>query len=241
MDTLTCIWFSIVSVLDEHAGAITTVATIVIAAFTIALASSTKRLWREAKISSRIALRSAQAANTSAKAVMLAERAYVKMSHRPPGLQFREHDVWIEITIKNFGRTPARVTDLVVQSRCLLQNEVMPDKPEYNRPKELIASRSFLVADEELSFAYSPNESIDVDVLKNGTATFCVFGYVDYTDIFNVRHRAGYGRQYRPEYDVKNNFGGSDEEFLKRSNLLYMLQSGYNYDRRREKGEGNDW
>jgi len=45
MDKLTCIWFVIVNVLDSHAGAITTVATIVIAAFTVALAISTKKLW----------------------------------------------------------------------------------------------------------------------------------------------------------------------------------------------------
>src|SRR5437016_1065718 len=68
MDCLTYWWSASIAYLDAHAGAITGVGTAVIAAFTIALAVSTKKLWREAKIASGIAAKSANAAKAAAEA-----------------------------------------------------------------------------------------------------------------------------------------------------------------------------
>ncbi len=54
-----------------------------------------------------------------------------------------------------------------------------------------------------------------------------VFGYVDYIDRFNMRHRSGFARYYM--------LGA------KPNNLMVLTQPGYNYDRERQHGEGNDW
>jgi hypothetical protein len=52
-----------------------------------------------------------------------------------------------------------------------------------------------------------------------------LYGYVDYVDCFNQRHRAGYAREYDPATGT----------------LIFATQPGYNYDRLRIKGEGSDW
>lgn len=45
--------------------------------------------------------------------------------------------------------------------------------------------------------------------------------------------RGGYARQYDPRRD--------DPANENRNNLIFVTQRGYNYDRPRKKGEGNDW
>ena len=70
-------------------------------------------LWRQTKA----AVLSAQAADKSAKAAMLAQRAYVDVSHTPEGLTIEDatdagHRLSVRFHIKNHGRTPADVFSL---------------------------------------------------------------------------------------------------------------------------------
>ena len=55
----------------------------------------------------------------------------------------------------------------------------------------------------------------------------CLLGYVDYMDAFEQRHRFGYARQFVPN--------------TRENNLVFITKPGYNYDRERKHGEGNDW
>ena len=114
LNNLACIWFDIVDVLDRHAGAITTVATIVIAAFTIALAISTKRLWKEAIRSGIIAEKAANAAERSAvvadKSLSTAQRAFVfciEFDQRINVINGSIKEYWIWMNLENVGFTPA--------------------------------------------------------------------------------------------------------------------------------------
>jgi hypothetical protein len=45
------------------------------------------------------------------------ERAYVKISHPSPGIERLDPggEIWLTVSIKNYGRTPARVTDVVLK------------------------------------------------------------------------------------------------------------------------------
>jgi hypothetical protein len=45
---------------------------------------------------------------------------------------------------------------------------------------------------------------------------------------------------YHPEIDERQ-IGQSPEDFARRTNLVFVAQGGYNYDRPRLPGEGNDW
>jgi hypothetical protein len=64
-----------------------------------------------------------------------------------------------------------------------------------------------------------------------------LYGYVDYIDAFGNRHRGGFGQNYYLPYDSRKNYE-SDEAFTARSNLTFLMQDGYNYDRQRKDNEG---
>lgn len=107
--------------LDYVLAAITTIATAVIAAFTITLARSTDKLWKEAisagetaKVAANAAQSSAEAAKLQSTALIAGERAYLGVTRiaffaRSRLTKGREnfHRARAEITIVNAGRTMA--------------------------------------------------------------------------------------------------------------------------------------
>ena len=91
------------------------------------------------------------------------------------------------------------------------------------------------------------NCPVSQEKVGGGMAIY-VIGYVDYIDRFGIRHRCGYGRRYEPAIDDKTSPAYYTEtgefrleDYEKRSNLPFILQAGYNYDRERKKNEGKDW
>lgn len=174
----------------------------------------------------------ADAAKTSAGAVMLAERAYVKMSHVPPGVQWFERNkqmIRVEVEVKNHGRTPASVTDVKIGAKLLENGELLQEPFSY--PTRESVPNAFLVTNEaffhDVHFQFRGQ---DLDATKSGAKKLWIFGHVDYIDTFDTRHRSGYVRVYVPAV-----------EDGKQNNLFYMTEAKYNYDRPRKPGEGNDW
>lgn len=192
--------------------------------------------WRQLKFmkkSTESAEGAAKAANTSAKALMLAERAYVKMSHVPPGIQWHKEDsrsFEIIVEVKNYGRTPTNVTDVVLSIKVLPNEESLPTVPSYTIKQREEIPGGFLMPGDW--FTYTGNfglfDKFD-DVYINKSSKIWVIGYVDYIDVFQQRHRNGYARVYNRWLD-----GGEQ------NNLVLVTQAGYNYDRPRKKDEGND-
>lgn len=190
--------------LQKYSGAISAAATLLIAIFTGTLWRSTGRLWKMTK--------------TSVDAVRQAERAYVKMSHTAPAFDLVKTigQGGLTVEIKNSGRTPATVTDVLLQVNWFGEENPAPNEPEYRIDARRISVGFFLVA-QESSFheirLHIPNEG-DGDELW-------LYGYVDYVDEFNQHHRAGYVRVHledRPE-----------------NNLVFVNRPGWNYDRRRKR------
>jgi len=155
------------------------------------------------------------------------ERAYVKMSHCDPGLQFSEPPgiCSVQIKVHNLGNTPARVTDVNVSHLILPKTSVLPAIPRYETRDEL--EESFLYKDDPFYFIrrFTLADS-DREGMQNGTIKFYLYGYVDYIDQFGNRHRSGYGRQFDPH-------GRPD-------NLRFITQPNYNYDQLRESDLGRD-
>ena len=176
----------------------------------------------------------AKAAKKSADAVMLAERAYVKMSHVPPGIEWHEPDgvgFSVVINVKNYGRTPTTVTDVVLCIKVLPNAESLPAVPGYSVPQREEIPGAFLMPNDWFNYTRSFNlfERLD-DVKHKKSSKLYVYGYVDYIDVFNQRQRGGYARVFNRWLDIG-----------KQNNLVLVTQRGYNYDRQREEGEGNDW
>lgn len=171
------------------------------------------------------------------------ERAYVKMSHFPPGLIIvRDTGIcWVRVSVKNYGRTPARITGAILKLVPLPNSESLPVIPDYRIERAQEQHKVFLVAGDEFFFSqwFNKLEVANLPDVESGGTKLWVYGYVDYIDKFEQRHRAGYARVYDRIADARSSYR-SDEEFEKRSNLVFFPQEGYNYDRRRKKDEGDD-
>jgi hypothetical protein len=154
------------------------------------------------------------------------ERAYVKMS--PNGaISFgpAPGQISISLEIKNHGSTPARVTDLVFTADTFPNGQALPAIPPYRRSAAVV-TRAFLVSG---NFFYHvanlqfPNPA-HVTAASKGVRQLLIFGYVDYIDQFEQRHRGGFARRYN-----------------QLTNIEFVTEPAYNYDRVRLRGEGNDW
>jgi hypothetical protein len=173
----------------------------------------------------------ARAAVTQSEAIIRAERAYVKISHRSPGLSIgpAPNQISLGLEATNHGRTPARIANFVMKIGHRPANRAPPERPPYD-PIDPTRVEAFLVANE--SFNYSPTFVLPDGVLeeiRNAKRRLYLFGYVDYIDQFSCRHRGGYARVYKPETQYAT------------GNLFFVTQAGYNYDRPRRTGEGDDW
>jgi hypothetical protein len=157
------------------------------------------------------------------------ERAYIKMSSLvPPGVVFGpEGRIEVTIEVRNHGITPGRVTDLVGTANTCPLDQNMPPVPNYAR-SPAIAPTAFLVANDFVATTSWLTLAKDqAEQAQRGECKLFVFGLVDYVDQFDQRHRSGFGRRY-----VRGQTG---------NNLVFMEEAGYNYDRVRRPGEGNDW
>lgn len=197
--------FKVKNALSDWQPVLVALGTLAIAAFTWRLWVATAGLWRHARA---------------------VERAYVKMSHLPPGIVLQEGGkARVTIQVNNRGRTPAYVTDVRLSPVVLPRGEGLPQRPRYKAPDGQSA-QAFLTSTDhifiDMEFAVP-----ELAAVLAGTKTLYFVGYVDYIDAFNGRHRGGYARVY------------SQNE--KTNNLVFVTSSAYNYDTSRPEGVGRDW
>lgn len=158
------------------------------------------------------------------------ERAYVKLSHESPGILWQGNSgkFRVSLRITNFGRTPARVTDVVTNFFLCdptMKIDELPPSVQHGFSKE---TKAFLVTQDyffqHIEMSITPTEQQQV---VNAAQKLIFYGYADYVDQFGVRHRSGYGRQYEPR--------------ITQNNLIFPDEGLFNYDRKRARGEGRDW
>jgi hypothetical protein len=206
-----------------------TVGTLVIAAFTVVLALSTILLWWTTKADGK----------QRDRAFRTSERAYVKMSHAPPGLRKVEDQPGIyviEVVVSNFGRTPAIVTDALIKKLPLPFGQKLDPEPNYTPdPGEHVPPQAFLVKDDHFSFhrRWVIGTGVERPAPKQDPAIeFYALGYVDYTDSFGKRYRAGYARRYKSDRNIPDpEVYPTEEAYHRRSNLMIVGGERYNYDR----------
>ena len=172
------------------------------------------------------------------------ERAYVKLSHRAPGVDWLSNtSCVVRLRVKNFGATPADVTDVLMAHRVVSANGDLPEEPPYGSGEpDRMPEQFFLVKDDEFTtsevFEVTPQERADIN---GATSLLLVFGYVDYIDKFGSRHRGGYARMYDYAIDQTRPPIISHDDYARRNNLPNFPHRAYNYDRLRKPSEGNDW
>jgi hypothetical protein len=158
------------------------------------------------------------------------ERAYLKLSHEPPGLvwdQNIEGRLSIMIQTRNYGRTPARVLNFSMATRAYGIADTLSPQPDYN---PAVQRGAFLVADDRYSHITTLTiPKATKEAVMGKSRKLAVLAYTEYLDQFGTHHRAGYGRWYEPDRDVRPS-GVSKEDFAERTNLTYIEDIGYNYD-----------
>jgi hypothetical protein len=169
----------------------------------------------------------------------ITERAYVKLSHKAPGVFPSGERLAVVVRIKNFGRTPADVTDVY------LRHDVFYPGTEVNAPEYIIDSRrirpiSFLVTNDEFFHLheFDVTETQWDDIVAN-KAILVIYGYVDYIDKFKGHHRGGYARMYDPRVDRREY--RTPQESEARNNLEILPHGRFNYDEPRNPPVGGDW
>jgi hypothetical protein len=224
----------------------------------------TNKAANAAKASADEAKRAGDVAAGALAVSQRAERAYVTMSHEPPGLEIdtaalvqggqavANQDVRIRVKVTNGGNTPARVKTVSVQTRvgkAPLPAEPPHDAAAANRVSaflvkndSFIDTRKWTIPSAQIADIRSVGNLMDAHPTK-----LWVFGYVDYVDQFDVRHRSGYARVYDPTVDqhppnpAAPHDSTSALRWKARNNLPFETQAGYNFDRPRQQGEGDDW
>lgn len=163
------------------------------------------------------------------------ERAYVQISHLSneiPGLDIHPAGVCLaQINVKNHGSTPARITRVFLTRRLLMDEQLLPDIPDYRAeegdPIEP-PTEAFLVKGGDVTIGYEFNIAVaDVPLVNQGEKRLFIYGFADYTDQFGRDFRAGYGRRYQPG--------------LPGNNLVFITQPRYNYDCERENDRCKSW
>jgi hypothetical protein len=181
------------------------IGTLIIAAFTWRLWAATSGLWHHARA---------------------VERAYVKISHLPPGVSFNENGrAVVTIQVINRGHTPAYVTDVRLSPIVMSKEEMLAVRPRYQPPSGPPA-QAFLTASDHI-FLTLEFVRDDWAAVRAGAKKLYFVGYVDYIDAFKVRHRGGYARVYA--------------RHERTNNLAFVTNSAYNYDTLRPEGVGLDW
>lgn len=226
MSKLSIIFYCEGHFLDENSTLITAIATAFIGAFTLALWMTTSDQLRHAR---RV------------------ERAYVTMSHHSrmgnPGLKIDPGagTVAVRIGVRNYGRTPADVTDVFLA----LAFDALPPPHSYVLPPGHQQTRAFLVTQSDFNYhrtfdGLDSNDLFAVMEDEGEKRKLWLYGYVDYRDSFGTRHRGGYMRRY----ERFNRMGTPDalgQLPERKNNLVFDPTLEFNFDRRRRRGEGNDW
>lgn len=168
------------------------------------------------------AARASKAAAETVGAMRRSERAYVTISHEPPGLELTKPVGYASFVIKieNSGRTPATVTDVLLKLEWFGDKNPAPNQPDYQKEGPRGEVGYFLVAGSN----FIHNGSMRMpggDVADN---ELWLYGYVDYTDEFGQCHRSGYARTYRAD----RNLAGVPPEKI--NNLVFVDRRDWNYD-----------
>ncbi len=148
------------------------------------------------------------------------------MSHVQPGIAFPSPGVIAAtVQIKNNGRTPANITAVVLD---VWPGEELPEQPPYLDLGKSKTAGFYLSAGDEFFKRITKTVAPEVvSQVRSGAPRAWLLGYVDYTDTFERRHRAGYARRYEPDVPGEQN------------NLALETKAGYNYDSTIPPNEGN--
>jgi hypothetical protein len=151
--------------------------------------------WITGTLSARASLRSAAAAEESARAAGLAQRPWVCYSQIDPTNLTITEQVSMKTQIRNFGQSPA--LQCITETNLKLFKVVPPSLPFANIDPTtgkgvLLAGLTFQAVDE---LKLTPSE---IDAVNNGYLTLVLFGHASYQSVYKVNHETVWCLHYSP-------------------------------------------
>jgi hypothetical protein len=158
----------------------------------------------------RIAKRAADAATKNALALMNAERAWLLLEKievpdiRPDSTIKRK--ATFHYMFKNYGKTPAFITKLVVQFKRYTSLYLLPDDPEAVEPNRIIAIPEGGIAVPPNNSTTEMSEDLAADPvlseqeilsLHSGTLFLYASAFLRYTDVYGREFTSAFGAWYR--------------------------------------------
>ena len=214
----------------------TALATIAVAAFTLTLWLSSEKMWKVTARSIAVARRSADAAERSAKTAELSllsvEIPYLYPFIRTHGIKTQRHGTemqqitgfnyggdFIKYYFRNFGRTPAEITEVfaVVRFAAGLPSRI----PVPDRPNNVLSGR-VIAADresEDFPCALTPGMYASVGRGEFDPQRDIVWfmGYVRYKDIFDNEYARGFCLRFAPNDGTFFPAGGDGYNYRKKT------------------------
>ena len=125
--------------------------------------------------------------------ILKVERAYVGLSHEEPGLNPDNRKVAVQV--QNTGETPAKVVGVRLGIAVVEKDGDLPSVPP--SMEDHPSAQAFLQAGDRFTVRQGlPISDADWGDITRGAKTLYVVGLVEYIDVFDVWHRAGYARRY---------------------------------------------
>lgn len=177
------------SILNNDAGAISAIATIAVAAFTLTLWRSTDKLWRAGERQLKIAQAATDAATRQAQMMVNIELPiFVIESVRTlQGSASRG----VEIKLGNHGRTPAIIVAECLEIRV---SQSLPNVPEYTTQNTSTQLRDRVV-DKGHIYPIIGTNPVSDDAWRSFHKRECnlwAYGYIEYLDFMKEIHREGF-------------------------------------------------
>jgi hypothetical protein len=160
---------------------------------------------------------------------MAIERAYIGFGawlSLGPRIQ-NTQQLLMTVQFFNFGNTPAEIDKVVLAFD--IGDDTAPQPPRYTQTIPTEPIRVFLVKGGELFLTRRlfTMDGTRWDAIRNSNLALRLLGYVEYTDRFKRRHRAGYGRLY--EAGTESEWGDGQRP-PKIETLPIESAPNYNYD-----------
>jgi len=133
----------------------------------------------------------ATAAKDSAAALVNSERAWLSVEIKTPNPPYSPHIIWIDTPITNYGKTPARVKQILVTKKFVPfpENSLgrpgeLPEIPEYENSHTVkLEGRDIIIAPggtlEHMHIEISPQ---DLARMHDRSVSLYVYGFVEYLD-----------------------------------------------------------
>lgn len=135
------------------------------------------------------------------RAMKIAERAWIVSDIGPPQPVGSIDTVQVKCKIMNNGRTPAWITAMGSSGQFVRSEQDLPTNPNYTLAKPFAHSGTVLTPNGYTETGIS-FETKRLELAEKGEVILYFFGFVEYRDVFDQKHKTRYCYRLKPSQDL---------------------------------------